>query len=448
MRNLSLALALLLSGCAVKNIDENYQQIVLKSDTSDKFSVSENWWGEYKNERLNSLVELVLKNNIDLAKSAIAINKALAQAGVLDANLLPSFSASLGIDGSRKINTNDNFAKSYTSGVNVSYELDLWRKLANTKDAALWEAEATKFDLAATRLSAINSVIDGYFNILYLNESLKLYNNSLQNYNELERIIQTKFNLGKEEELNLKQIKSSVLSIKNNIKNTQKELIVAKQTMRVLLAVEPKFELNINGILSDVSPIGVDIDVPIQAVSNRPDLQAAIARIEESLLNVRVSEKEFYPNITIGASIKGSGDRVGDITRLNILGGSVALSLPFLNYSKLKANLRISEAEFENVKLTYLDILNKALNEIDTAYQSLQKDKILYENYIKQTQNYTEISQIYNDKYNHGKSELKDFLEAKNSEIDAKINLLNAKYKILQDEINVYKSLAGKFNAK
>ncbi len=39
---------------------------------------------------LDELVELALKNNTDLAKAAINVNKALAQAGVLQANLIQS----------------------------------------------------------------------------------------------------------------------------------------------------------------------------------------------------------------------------------------------------------------------------------------------------------------------------------------------------------------------
>ena len=59
---------------------------------------------------------------------------------------------------------------------------------------------------------------------------------------------------------------------------------------------------------------------------------------------------------------------------------------------------------------------------------------------------YEEISKIYELKYSYGKIELKEFLEAKNSELEAKIGLLKAKYMLLQDEINIYKAMAGKFN--
>ncbi|MCD8213193.1 MAG: TolC family protein, partial [Campylobacter sp.] len=291
--------------------------------------------------------------------------------------------------------------------------------------------------------------VDAYYNILYLNESIKFYELSLKNYNELESIIGYKVELGKEEELSISQIRSSVLNLKTKIESANKNLIEAKKTLRILLNVRPEFELNFDGfLLSDVKNLGVDLNVPIYAVANRPDLQAAIARIEEGLLNVKAAQKEFYPTITIGASLKGSSEQIDGATSLKFLSGNIALNLPFLNYSKLKYNLKVSEASFEQAKLNYLGVLNEALNEIDTYYQALQKDEILLDNYEKQVQNYSNISEIYRLKYQHGKSELKDYLEASNNEIDAYVNFLNGRYDLLRDEAQIYKSMAGKFIKK
>ena len=81
MKFLSLALVLVLSGCAVKNIDENYKQILLEDNASRELNLNTSWWKQYEQSYLDELVELALKNNTDLAKAAVNVNKALAQAG-------------------------------------------------------------------------------------------------------------------------------------------------------------------------------------------------------------------------------------------------------------------------------------------------------------------------------------------------------------------------------
>lgn len=447
MKKISIILAaFLLGGCAVTQINENYEQILLKegANLTANFRLEREWWLGYNEPALNELISLALKNNIDLAKSAIAVNKALAQAGVLQADLVPSFNANLGAETGKNIKTGGSWNESYKSGVSLSYEIDLWRKLANSADAAMWEANATKYDLEAARLALINSIADAYFEAKYQKESINLYEKTLKNYEELEAIIKAKFELGKEEELSLKQVKSSVISAKNRILNANKSLDAAEKTLRNLLNVRPEFELNLSGNLSDISPQGVNLNVPLYVIGARPDLQAAISRIKEALLGVKVSEKNFYPSITVGAGLSGSGDSASEGLKLNFLSGNIAINLPFLNYSKLKSKLKISELEFEAMKLNYAQTLTTALNEIDANYKNLQKDEAVLRNLNENLRNLSSISDIYKLKYDYGKTELKNYLEAQNSLLEGRIGLLAQKYKILQDEIGIYKATAGR----
>mgnify|MGYP000954602727 FL=1 len=445
MKKISIILAaFLLGGCAVTQINENYEQILLKEDASADIRINREWWTGYGEARLNELIELALKNNIDLAKSAIAVNKALAQAGVLQADLVPSFNANLGAETGKNIKTGGSWSESYKSGISLSYEIDLWRKLANSADAAMWEANATKYDLEAARLALVNSVADAYFEAKYQKESINLYEKTLKNYEELESIIKAKFELGKEEELSLKQVKSSVISAKNRILNASKSLDAAEKTLRNLLNVRPDFELNLSGNLSDISPQGVNLNVPLYVIGTRPDLQAAISRIKEALLGVKVSQKNFYPSITVGAGLSGSGDSASEGLKLNFLSGNIAINLPFLNYSKLKSKLKISELEFETMKLNYAQTLTTALNEIDASYKNLQKDEAVLRNLNENLRNLSSISDIYKLKYDYGKTELKNYLEAQNSLLEGRISLIAQKYKILQDEIGIYKATTGK----
>lgn len=64
---------LVLSGCAIKNIDENYKQILLDENVSKELNLNTSWWKQYRQSYLNELVELALKNNADLAKAAINV---------------------------------------------------------------------------------------------------------------------------------------------------------------------------------------------------------------------------------------------------------------------------------------------------------------------------------------------------------------------------------------
>ena len=91
---LSLSLALALSACAVHSADQNLTlestgQVMSAAETAERYDVNGNWWEIYQSPQLNALMEQALANNVDLKQAAISVNKALYQANILGADLVP-----------------------------------------------------------------------------------------------------------------------------------------------------------------------------------------------------------------------------------------------------------------------------------------------------------------------------------------------------------------------
>ena len=73
------------------------------AETAERYDVNGNWWEIYQSQQLNALMEQALANNVDLKQAAISVNKALYQANILGADLVPSFSGSLGANASKNL---------------------------------------------------------------------------------------------------------------------------------------------------------------------------------------------------------------------------------------------------------------------------------------------------------------------------------------------------------
>ena len=129
------------------------------------------------------------------------------------------------------------------------------------------------------------------------------------------------------------------------------------------------------------------------------------------------------------------------------LGGTVNINLPFLQWNKIKWNIKISEADFENAKLNLTSSVNTALNEVDTYYYSYEKSVSLLDNLSRRYDNDAKISVYNRMRYEAGATELKDWLDAKTSENTAMLSLLEAKYNTITYENAIYKSLGAKLSA-
>ena len=162
------------------------------------------WWQGFQDPALDRLVEAVLAANPDMRVAGLKLKNALLGADLADTNLTPSVSANLGASGTK--NMKDGSASSNLGpSLNLSYEVDLWGRLAAARDQASWEAQASEQDLAATRLLLIGKTLEQYWQLAYLGSAITLGTQQLANLERIERLTRAKYEAGAVTRLDLVQ---------------------------------------------------------------------------------------------------------------------------------------------------------------------------------------------------------------------------------------------------
>ena len=116
----------------------------------------------------------------------------------------------------------------------------------------------------------------------------------------------------------------------------------------------------------------------------------------------------------------------------------------FNRISKLYQMNSISQDEYESAKVDFEKSIVSSLNEIDTYYKSYQKANSSYALQEKNLKSQKEITKHYKNRYDNGNVEFKSWLEALINEKDSELNLLKAKFEIIQAENRVYQAMGGK----
>ncbi|PSJ81146.1 TolC family protein [Neisseria iguanae] len=449
-----IAVSLTLSACA-SNPQANTPglngnpHIMSATETAERYQINGNWWEIYQTPRLNAVIRQALDNNIDLKQAAISVNRALYQANILGVNLVPSFSGSAGSSISRNLKSGSSSSSSFSSQLGLSYELDLWKRLSAVSDAQVWEYRATREDLAKARLTLVNNVADAYFNIAYLNEAMALTQQSMKQYQKIARITDAKYRYGKADSGQRMQTEQTLLSMQNNLVSLQNSRNALEQTLRNLLNLKPG-----EAIVTEPSQYrlpevkGVDLNVPISVLANRPDLRAAEYRLQSSVQTLAVQQRSWYPSITLGASLSASSNKARTVFDVPFLGGSVQISLPFLNWQKLQWENKDAQARFDSAKLSFEQALTTALNEVNTNYLAYRNAQATLDNTRRRYALDQQNSRYYQTRYEYGKNELKDWLEALNGEYSSAQNVLAQHYEVLKYENMVYKAMAGRYTPK
>ncbi|MDR1396972.1 MAG: TolC family protein [Desulfarculales bacterium] len=417
-----------------------------EDDISRRYKVDQQWWLLYDDAQLDRLMTLALDNNIDLLQSAVTVNRALYRANLLGADLAPEFSAAWDGSASRNIKSGDPSSVQFTGQVRVQYEIDLWRRLADSASAQEWEYRASRQDLLSARLALINNVTDTYFNIMYLRSAIEATGYALGYYEQIKELTQLKYDKGKVAYVEPAQAVQAVLASESNLLDWREQHKAAEQTMRDLLNLTPGDELTLTFVdMHEMKLPEVNLQVPLSVLAARPDVRAAEYRLQSAFKNVQAAEKSLYPTITVGAALSSSGERAAATFDLPFTGGTISISLPFLQYNRIKWEIAVSEADFESALLNFTQSVNTALNELDYYYysyvslrESLRKIEEKYDYDLK-------IAAYYQARYQAGAGELSDWLNALNTVMDSKISALRCRYQLLRQENMIYKALAGRY---
>ena len=449
MKNLALGLSLLLlSGCAAQRYELPAQDVLTQSQIEERYSIDRQWWAQYADPKLDALVAQALERNIDLARSAISVNRALFRARQLGAELVPSFSGD-GSASSRTYLDDGSTSRSFSSSLGLNYELDLWGRLRDSASAQAWEHLATEQDLEAARLALVNSVVNTYYSMAYTKQALALSRENLIFYERLHAITLEKFRSGKTDGLDPAQTEQSLLNQRSTLLSLENRLADEEQTLRDLLNLRPEEALPVGDIdLMAVCVPAVDLNVPVAALGARPDVQAAELRVQKAFRNVEAAKKDLYPSLSIGGTLGASAASSSDWFTSPFVSGLLNLKLPFLDWNRAKWNIRISEADFEEARLAFEQSLVTSLNEIDRYYRGLANAMQQLENERKTLEADSRVEAYRKARYELGADEIKDWLDALRSLNSTRLAVLEAKFGVISASNAVYQAMGGRISAR
>ncbi|MDF3100571.1 efflux transporter outer membrane subunit [Burkholderia sp. BCCIQ04A] len=333
---------------------------------ADAPAATRDWWRSFGDPQLDALIDDALRANNDLAIAAIRVYRAQLQARLVDTNLTPS--VTLGANGAVS-RTLDTHRMSRSSGLNgsLSYEIDLWGRLAALRDAARWEADATAADLEAARLSLIGTTAALYWQIGYLNRQIALGDANIAYAQRTLALVRSQHAAGAVSGLDLAQAEQSLAAQRA----AQTQLIQQRTENRHALAIlfdrPPQQRAAEPSALPDAAPPEVAAGLPASLLGRRPDLRAAEFRLRESLAQVDATRTSFYPTFTLTGSAGTTSTSLERVLTNPVGTLGLGLALPFIQWNTMQLQIRVSKSQYEEAVVGFRQRLYTALAEVENA---------------------------------------------------------------------------------
>ncbi|MDQ3364864.1 MAG: efflux transporter outer membrane subunit, partial [Myxococcota bacterium] len=326
------------------------------------------WRDVFGDPRLQALIELALRNNRDLRIAALNVELARAQFRVQRADQYPQLGASGGADVRF---TEADTVKSYSVGLGLSYELDLFGRIRNLKAAALEAYLATAEARRATHLSLVAEVATQYLTERAFDEQLAVAKQTLAAVQESAEVTRRLLEQGQRSDLDARTAEAQVQTARSEVARVTRLRLQAANALVVLVG-QPLLPGDLPAPLSLEAQRTVTelaAGVPSQVLLRRPDILAAEHSLRAAHANIGVARAAFFPTISLTAlGGLASSTLIGLVeTGAAFLGGSAQLSQPLFTGGRNRASLDVAQVRTQIEVARYEQTIQIAFREVADA---------------------------------------------------------------------------------
>jgi multidrug efflux system outer membrane protein len=393
-----LATALALAGCAAGPPPERLlpplpTSFVNQAGDATAGEPPATFWNGFQDPLLDALVERALRANFDLRVAVARLREARALARVADASLLPQVDGSVGAARVRDFSGPNGSLNpghsSYAVGLDVRWEADLFGRLSQERRAAQAAVQAGEADTQALQLSVSAEVARNYFELLGLQERLRVSRAALETQDAVLRLVQARQDVGRGTGLDTERARSLVQSTAAGVPALEAALQRTRYRLAVLCGLAPTAldaELQAQRPLPGLQAVALGaIGAPEDLLRRRPDVRAAELDVAAAAARAGVSRAALFPRVTLGGTLGHNASRLGDLgdgsSYVYNLGAQLVWTL--LDFGRLRAQVAAADARNEAAlrvyEATVLGALEETEGALSTYTRSQQQAQLLFD---------------------------------------------------------------------
>ena len=332
---------------------------------------ADHWWTAFGDPVLDDLQARLEISNQNLRAAEAAYRQALALADAARAAWFPAINASAGATRSASsaataTSGNAPARNSFSVGATVSWELDVWGRIARTVEGADAGLAASAADLAAARLSARATLAQTYFQLRAAERQQALLDASVAAYARALELTRNRYAAGVAGKADVAQAESQLRSTRAAALDASLSRSQYEHAIAVLLGLPPAgFNLAPSDAPLPVAPVAVTL--PSALLERRPDIAAAERRVAAANAAIGAAQAARFPVLGLSGNTGFRNARIEDLltvpSRYWSLGPTLAAAI--FDGGARKAAVGQAQAGWEKAVATYRQTVLTAFQEVE-----------------------------------------------------------------------------------
>jgi NodT family efflux transporter outer membrane factor (OMF) lipoprotein len=333
--------------------------------------------------------------------------------------------------------------------LDVAWELDFWgrfRRGIEAADAGYFASVAQYDDvqvLVAAQAASFYATIRTFeLRLRIAQENAALQRRSLE-------ITERLFRSGNESELDVQQARSLYLGTLATIPQLESAQRQAQNALSVLLGRPPgpMPEMTVGREQIPRADLAVIVDIPADLLRQRPDVRNAEMQLAAQSALIGVSEAALYPSIALVGSVGLSSTSLESSTTTLSWSAGPALVWNVFDYGRLKNQVLVQDARFQQLHENYQNTVLQAARELDDAAVSFAANRAqveLLDQAVRAARRSLDIATI---QYQEGLVDFERVLDSQRTLFGQEDRLVTTRGDVTQSLIALYKAMGGGWKA-
>jgi len=427
-------------------IEQQDRQLVTSAE------VSPAWWHTAFNDPiLNQLIEMAQAQNLSLRSAGLRVLQARQQLLIAIGNQYPQ---------QQQINAQADITGLFSSpayeiydlGFNLSWEADVWGRFKRQIESASAALDASVAGYDGVMVSLVAEVARNYLLIRTTQERLEVARRNLGLQQQSVRITSAKLTAGAVSALDVEQAQTLLYNTEASIYTFEQSLQQLKNSLAVVLGRPPG---EMNALLETAQPVPVAnaeiaTGMPQDLIRRRPDIRAAERQLAAQSAQIGFAVSELYPHLGIGGAIGTSVSTAGGLQFSDLFRSSTSgydlfgfFQWNIFNYGRLKNNVRLQDALFQQLLEDYRDTVLRAQGEVENAIVAFLRSRQQLAAYRSAADAAQRAADISSEQYMDGLVDFNTVLSTLSTLTAQQDQLAAARGTVATNLVDVYKSLGG-----
>ena len=445
-----------------KTVPEQYQN--QSADTLNTATVK--WKDFFSDPNLTSLIDTALANNQELNIMLQQIDMAKNEVKARKGEYLPFVNAYTGgevekvgeytrngaVEKHLTIKEDEEFPEpltDFSAGISASWEIDVWKKLRNSKKAAVFEYLSSIEGKNFMVTNLVSEIANSYYELMALDNQLTIIEQNLEIQKDAQRMVKLQKEAARATQLAVRRFDAEVLKNQSNKFEIRQKIVEAENKINFLIGSYPQHIERDSDHFISKSIDTVYAGIPSQLLQNRPDIRKAEYELSAAKLNTKVARANFYPSIDIRAGIGLQAFKPKYLTSTpesllySLVGDVVG---PLINRNAIKAEYKNANDQQLQALFEYEKTILSAYIEVANELSNINNLKKSYELKEEQVKALTESIDLSIRLFKSARAEYTEVLLTQREALDSKIEIIETKKDQMLANVKIYQALGGGWN--